>query len=383
MWQYYCYVSFITRFSTRSERLLKAPYVLMANGSWEQRNSNPPSFMVALCVGSYVGCPRNRRWQISLLIGPPQDPHFFSVGLDVFGPWPVVIRETCGGSAHSKRCAVFFTCLTTRAVHIEVIEDMSCSCFINALRRFIALRGPVKLFRSDRGTNFIGAVEDLDGNAINVEENMMKTYLKENRATWLFNAPHASHIGGVWERVIGSARRILNSKLLQDRGKELTHEVLVMFMAEVCAILNSRPIMLDMDPSSPMVLSTNVLLTRNGEIRSFSEHLGIKDMYTASWKHVQVLSDMFWKKWHVTYLDSLQKRQKWHSNKENLKTGDVVLTREKNVHRNLWPMGIVERPIESNDAMVRKAVVRVAKDRKVYYRPITEMVLLLELYLCE
>ncbi|XP_061182346.1 uncharacterized protein LOC133190670 [Saccostrea echinata] len=256
---------------------------------------------------------------------------------------------------------------------------MSSSCFINALRRFIALRGPVKLFRSDRGTNFIGAVEDLDVNAINVEDNMMKTYLKENRATWLFNAPHASHMGGVWERVIGSARRILDSMLIQDRGKELTHEVLVTFMAEVCAILNSRPIALDTDPSSPMVLSPNVLLTqKQGDIGSISEHLGIKDMYTASWKHVQVLSDMFWKKWHVTYLDSLQKRQKWYSSKENLKSGNVVLLREKNVHRNLWPMGIVERPIESNHAMVRKAVVRVAKDKKVYTRPITEMVLLLE-----
>ncbi|XP_061170249.1 uncharacterized protein LOC133179528 [Saccostrea echinata] len=252
---------------------------------------------------------------------------------------------------------------------------MSSSCFINALRRFITLRGPVKLFRSDRGTNFIGAVEDLDVNAINVEDNMMKTYLKENRATWLFNA---SHMGGVWGRVIGSARRILDSMLLQDRGKELAHEVLVTFMAEVCAILNSRPIALD-TPSSPMVLSPYVLLTqKQGDIGSFSEHLGFKDMYTASWKHVQVLSDMFWKKWHMTYLDSLQKRQKWYSSKENLKSGDVVLLPEKNVHRNLWPMGIVERPIESNDAMVRKAVVRVAKDRKVYIRPITEMVLLLE-----
>lgn len=101
--------------------------------------------------------------------GPP----FTSVGLDVFGPWPVVTRRTRGGSAQSKRWAVLFSCLTTRAVHIEVIEDMSSSCFINALRRFVALRGPVKLFRSDKGTNFIGAVNDLNVNAVNVEEKMV------------------------------------------------------------------------------------------------------------------------------------------------------------------------------------------------------------------
>nr|XP_034328410.1 uncharacterized protein LOC117689956 [Crassostrea gigas] len=303
--------------------------------------------------------------------GPP----FTSVGLDVFGPWPVVTRKTRGGSAQSKRWAVLFSCLTTRAVHIEVIEDMSSSCFVNALRRFVALRGPVKLFRSDKGTNFIV-------NAVNVEDKMVQTYLKDNRATWLFNAPHASHMGGVWERAIGSARKILDSMLLQEGPKDLTHEVLVTLMAEVCGILNSRPIAaIDTDPSSPMVLSPNILLTqKQGEIGTISDHLSIKDMYSASWKHVQVLSDMFWKKWRATYLESLQRRRKWCSSKQNLKTGDIVLLREKDVHRNMWPLGIVERPIETNDRLVRKAVIRVVKDGKVttYTRPIAEMVLLLE-----
>uniref|UniRef100_A0A8W8NGB0 DUF5641 domain-containing protein n=1 Tax=Magallana gigas TaxID=29159 RepID=A0A8W8NGB0_MAGGI len=84
--------------------------------------------------------------------------------------------------------------------------------------------------------------------------------------------------------------------------------------------------------------------------------------------------------WRATYLESLQRRRKWCSSKQNLKTGDIVLLREKDVHRNMWPLGIVERPIESNDKLVRKAVIRVVKDGKVttYTRPIAEMVLLLE-----
>ena len=67
-------------------------------------------------------------------------PPFTFVGLDVFGPWSVVARRTRGGLAQSKCWAVLFTCLTIRAIHIEVITDMSSSCFINALRRFIPLR---------------------------------------------------------------------------------------------------------------------------------------------------------------------------------------------------------------------------------------------------
>lgn len=69
-------------------------------------------------------------------------PPFSYVGLDVFGPWLISARQTRGGIANSKHWAVLFTCLTTRAIHIEVIESMDTSCSINALRRFLALRGP-------------------------------------------------------------------------------------------------------------------------------------------------------------------------------------------------------------------------------------------------
>lgn len=79
--------------------------------------------------------------------GPP----FTDVGLDVFGPWNIVTRRTRGRSARFKRWALLFSRLTTRTVHIELKAEMSSSAFINALRRFISIRGEVKLYRSDRG----------------------------------------------------------------------------------------------------------------------------------------------------------------------------------------------------------------------------------------
>lgn len=78
-----------------------------------------------------------------------QTPPFTQVGLDVFGPWSVCARRTRGGLSESKLWAVMFTCLVTRVVHLEVVESLSTSSFINALRRFTAIRGPAKLFRSD------------------------------------------------------------------------------------------------------------------------------------------------------------------------------------------------------------------------------------------
>lgn len=159
--------------------------------------------------------------------GPP----FSAVGVDTFGPWHVLTRKTRGGAAHSKRWALMFTCLTTRAVHIELIEEMSSSSFINALRRMTAVRGPVKLFRSDRGTNFVGATDQIGIDAINVEDSEVSAHLSNTGSVWKFNPPHSSHMGGVWERMIGISRNVLNGLLIQNK-KALTHEALSTLMAE-------------------------------------------------------------------------------------------------------------------------------------------------------
>ncbi|XP_052271598.1 uncharacterized protein LOC127872309 [Dreissena polymorpha] len=156
--------------------------------------------------------------------GPP----FSEVGVDTFGPWEIVTRKTRGGAANSKRWAILFTCLTTRAVHIEVVEEISSSAFINALRRFVSIRGPVKVYRSDRGTDFVGAADELKIETINVEDPIMKKHLYDSVSTWIFNAPHSSHMGGVWERMIGITRRILDAMFLEEK-KGLTHDVLTTF----------------------------------------------------------------------------------------------------------------------------------------------------------
>lgn len=92
-----------------------------------------------------------------LQVAPP----FTYVGVDVFGPWDVVLRRTRGGQANSKRWAVMFSCMSKSAVHVELIESTSTDSFINALRRLFAIRGPAKQIRSDCGTNFVGAARAL------------------------------------------------------------------------------------------------------------------------------------------------------------------------------------------------------------------------------
>lgn len=88
---------------------------------------------------------------------------------------------------------MLFTCLTTRAVHIEVVEDMTSSSVINAIRRLVAVRGEVREFRSDRGTNFVGAADEMKTNVVNIEDEPFKDHLDRHGITWIFNAPQCGN----------------------------------------------------------------------------------------------------------------------------------------------------------------------------------------------
>ncbi|KAK0132197.1 hypothetical protein N1851_032987 [Merluccius polli] len=224
------------------------------------------------------------------------EPPFTNVGLDVFGPWIISTRRTRGGAANSKRWAVLFTCLSVRAVHIELLESMDTSSFINALRRFFAVRGPAKVIRSDCGTNFKGACKELQ---LLQDETSISKYLSKEGCTWLFNPPHSSHMGGVWERMIGVSRRILDSMLTQISSSHLTHEVLLTLMAEVTAIINARPLTpIASDADSPFLLTPAMILTQKICIPlppsgSFEN----ANLHRQQWRQVQHLANAFWERW--------------------------------------------------------------------------------------
>ena len=309
------------------------------------------------------------------------EPPFTYVGLDVFGPWTVVARRTRGGQAQSKRWATLFTCMSTRAIHIELIDSMDSSTFINALRRFFALRGPAKQIRSDCGTNFIGACKELEILLTDPHGPKVSKYLSGEGCSWIFNPPHASHMGGVWERMIGVSRRILDSMLQQASPSRLTHDVLSTLMAEVTGIVNSRPLTpISTDPDSPFLLTPAMLLTQKictlfpppGDFKE-------ADLHRQQWRQVQHLANTFWSRWRREYLATLQSRCKWQEDQRNLKEGDVVLLKDAQAKRNEWPMALVTKAIACSDGRVRKVELRVARHGtiKTFFRPNSETVLLM------
>lgn len=316
---------------------------------------------------------------------PPErldtSPPFSYVGLDVFGPWTVVTRRTRGGSAESKRWAILFTCMTTRGVHIEVIESMDANSCINALRRFFAIRGPAKQLRSDRGTNFIAASVELGMVHPNEDQSKILNYLHNNDCSWEFNPPHASHMGGVWERMIGVTRKILDSMFLQKKRIRLTHEVLCTLMAEVSSIINARPLVpISTDPSSPFLLCPAMLLTQKQHVPAPPGDFTDKDLLKNQWKQVQALANNFWSQWRSEYLNTLQSRRKWHKTRRNLQPGDIVLLKQNQAPRNEWTMAVITSTFPGSDGRVRKVEVRTSSQgiSKTYLRPISDIIVLLE-----
>ena len=172
------------------------------------------------------------------LDGPP----FTNCGVDVFGPF--LIKE---GRKELKRYGALFTCLASRAVHIECTCSIGTDSFIQALRWFIAKRGNIRVLRSDNGSNFVGAQKEL-GNALKEMNHQKIQYFLQNIGAdyiiWNRNPPAFSHMGGVWERQIRSAQTILLF-LLNTHGRSLNNESLRTLLAETEAILNSRPLTVD------------------------------------------------------------------------------------------------------------------------------------------
>ena len=187
----------------------------------------------------------------------PCNPPFFHAGVDFFGP--MYVRQ---GRSTVKRYGCVFTCLAMRAIHLEVGFSLTTDGFMNALRRFISRRCCPHTLYSDNGKNFVGAQQELKKALQDLNQTQINAELSKRGIRWVFNCPQASHMGGIWERVIRFIKRILQVLLQQQ---VVTDDLLLTLFAEVEFIVNSRPLTpLLMDPHHDGPLTPNHLLMLRG-----------------------------------------------------------------------------------------------------------------------
>ncbi|CAK1598326.1 unnamed protein product [Parnassius mnemosyne] len=298
---------------------------------------------------------------------------FEHVGVDLGGPF--FTKESLRRNARVERSYLaLFICYSTKAVHLEVLSSLSSDCFLACLDRFVARRGVCSFLYSDCGTNFIAASKHLTEvqRFMLEQKNNILEGCSKRQIIWRFNPPGAPHMGGLWEAGIKSAKYLLTRAVGE---KSLTFEELTTVFCKVEAILNSRPLCplpASDNPDEFNVLTAGHFLIGKG-LTAVPEY-NVEDITInrlSRWQYIQKCSQMFWRRWSHEYLNTLQQKAKWHSDRSNIKIGDLVIIKTDNVPPCNWPLGRIEALHPGPDGIVRCVTLRTQKS--TLQRPVNKL----------
>nr|XP_034836281.1 uncharacterized protein LOC117992679 [Maniola hyperantus] len=265
---------------------------------------------------------------------------FTNCGVDLFGPMAVAI-----GRRREKRYGVLFTCLTVRAIHIEVVHSLTTDSMIMALRRMAAKRSwPKKIF-SDNGTNLKGTEAELRKSYLEiVNDKGLHEQLANRLVEWSFIVPGTPHMAGAWERLIRSVKTALKV-ILKERAPQ--EETLLTLLAEIENMINSRPLThVSVDHRDPEALTPNhFLLGSSSNLPRLGSFNNDEFYLRKQWRIAQRLADLFWARWVKEVLPVLLPRKKWQDEAPTLKKGDVVLIADPQAPRGTWPKGVIAKTI--------------------------------------
>lgn len=286
---------------------------------------------------------------------------FFNTAVDYTGV--IWIKMSNGRGAKMQRAYIsIFVCMSTKAIHIELVSDMTAAAFIAAFRRLVARRGAIRNLYSDNGTNFVKANKILRENADNIDENEYNSAicgeLAKNGTKWSFSPPGGPHFNGLAEAGVKSVKLHLK-KTMGD--SKLTFEELSTLLAQIEACVNSRPLCtLSTSPDDAGALTPSHFLIGEAAILPPEQnYLESKITWLSRWQRVQQMSQYFWKRWQADYLNELQMRTKWRQRKELPQIGEAFLILEENLPPSQWQTGIVEGVFPGDDRLTRVVSLKV------------------------
>ncbi|XP_058808605.1 uncharacterized protein LOC131674108 [Phymastichus coffea] len=298
---------------------------------------------------------------------------FSKCGVDYAGPFSMC-RNKGRGAATLKGYVALFVCLCTKAVHLELVSDLTTASFLGAFTRFVGRRGRPAEVWSDNGTNFRGAALELRRllREAEIDWGVVEGELAKDGTSWKFIPPSAPHFGGLWEAGVKSMKRHL---MRVASPRRLTYEELTTLLVSIEATLNSRPLIPpagdlgDIEALTPSHFLIGTSATSYPQTSSANQPLD----RASHWELVQAMRSHFWTRWSREYLNTLLQRSKWKSPQPNLEVGDFVILLDPTLLRpdGRWPLGRVTATMPGSDGLVRAVTVKTATGE--YTRPIVKI----------
>ncbi|XP_059054459.1 uncharacterized protein LOC131848559 [Achroia grisella] len=262
---------------------------------------------------------------------------FQVTGTDFAGPFLIASKK--GRGSRTTKCYIcIFICFSTKAVHLETVSDLSTPAFISCLRRFIARRGKPDSICCDNGKNFVGANNEL-GRVLRSNLNNLNDFAANEGIKFIFTPPYSPTFAGLSEACVKSTKHHL--KRIAG-NTSLTYEEMSTLLAQIEAILNSRPLSpLSSDPSDLAPLTPGHFLIGR-PLTSLPTPEKTDTKIRTRYQLVEQLKSHFWDRWRKEYLTELQQRTKWRSSKPNLHQGDLVVLKDLNLPPLRWKLGRVQ-----------------------------------------
>ena len=271
----------------------------------------------------------------------------------------------CEAEVYRKVYICLFTCASTRAVHLEVVTDLTVQTFLLAYRRFAARKSAPRQMISDNASMYLSAAEELTEL---FQSQTLKESLSKQGVDWQFIPKKAPWYGGLWERLIGLTKTTLKKVLGRASLSLITLQTLVV---EIEAILNDRPLthvssdVIDEEPLSPAHLLYGRRITALPHIRVEQDEISDPDYnqhgnteIQRNSKRLALLIQHFWNRWRQEYLTSLREFHRTTGNNESsVKVGDVVLVHDEGPRIN-WKLAVVEELLPGRDGHVRAVNIR-------------------------
>ena len=270
-------------------------------------------------------------------------PLFHFTACDYFGPYKVKISR----NKTAKYYGVIFTCLNTKAVHLELAVDYSKMEFMQTLRRFFAIRGQPAMMLSDNGSQLVGAERELREMIRGWDVEQLKEFNAEKGIKWQFATPAAPHQNSCAESLVKSTKIALKRAI----GEQvLTPFEFYTCLPEVANLINQRPIgRIPNDPDDGSYLCPNDMLLGRSSSTVPQVPLGETSNPRHRAEFVLRIVDSFWRRWTQEVFPLLVPRKKWKVERRNVRVDDVVIVQDSNAVQGKWTIARVTNVYPGRD----------------------------------